>query len=121
MPAKTLTTILASAIILGFGIFGLGISQAAATEKQSKNPCHQIEQSCKSAGFVYGESKEGKGIMRDCVNPIMQSKPAAGSIPLPAVDPNVVSACKAKNPKFGVGETGYTPPVKDHKTAPAAP
>ena len=115
---KRLVGALAMTIFLGSGLLGFGISQADAAEKHPKNPCQQIEQACKSAGFVYGDSKQGKGVMHDCVNPIMQSKPAPGSTPLPAVDPNLISACKAKNPAFGAGETGYTPPSKDHKNAP---
>lgn len=94
---------------------------AASAERPKKdaNPCHQIEQACKSAGFVYGNAKDGKGLMRDCVNPIMQSKTVAGGAQLPNIDPGVVSACKAKNPKFGEGETGYTPPSKGKKDTPA--
>ena len=124
MQAKIHTALLAAAILLGSGLLGFGISQADAAEKHSKNPCQQIEKACKSAGFVYGDSKQGKGIMRDCVNPIMQSKPAPGPMALPTVDPNLVNACKAKNPKFGAGETGYTTPAKtpskDQKSAPPA-
>ena len=116
MPAKISTTILAtifatilaSAIVLGFAV-----SPANAADKHPKSPCQQIEKACKSAGFVYGDSKQGKDIMRDCVNPIMQSKPAPGPMALPTVDPNVVNVCKAKNPKFGAGETGYAPPAKN--------
>ena len=120
MRAKIHTALLASAVLLGSGLPGFGISHADAAEKHSKNPCQQIEKACKSAGFVYGDSKQGKGIMRDCVNPIMQSKPAPGSTPLPVVDPTLVSACKAKNSAFGAGEVGH-PEMKKQKGAAPAP
>lgn len=121
MSVKIYTALLAITLLLGPSLLGFGISRAdQPPPKHAGSPCQQIEQACKSAGFVYGDSKQGKGIMRDCVNPIMQSKPAPSATPLPSVDPGLVSACKAKNPKFGAGETGYTPPSKDHKNAPPA-
>jgi len=120
MPAKIYMGLLTSVVLLGAGVFGPGISQADAAEKHPKSPCQQIEQACKSAGFVYGDSKQGKGIMHDCVNPIMQSKPAPGPTALPSVDPGLVSACKAKNPKFGTGEVGH-PETKQQKSAAPAP
>jgi hypothetical protein len=69
-------------------------------------PCEQITQACLGAGFVKGEAKVNKGLMRDCVNPIMQSKSVAGAPPLPAVDPALIPACHAKHPQYGMGKVG---------------
>ena len=46
-----------------------------------------------------GESRDGNGIMVDCVNPIVQGRipRRAGSRPLPEVDPQIVAACRARN------------------------
>ncbi len=71
-------------------------------------PCEQIVQACRNAGFVKGAAKQGDGLWLDCVNPIMQgvtTVPGATK-PLPAVDPGLVTACKAKRPKFGSGKVG---------------
>lgn len=81
----------------------ISIAHAAGTP----GPCDQIKQACTSAGFVVKEAKEGKGLWRDCVNPIIQGTTAKKSvIALPSVDPSVVAACKAKHPKFGEGKVG---------------
>jgi hypothetical protein len=69
-------------------------------------PCEQIKNACLSAGFIPKDYKQGKGLWRDCVDPIMQAKTVNSSIPLPAVNPRVVSACKAKHPNFGEGKVG---------------
>jgi hypothetical protein len=70
-------------------------------------PCEQIIQACTSAGFIKGQVKENNGLIRDCVNPIMQGKAVAGTAhALPTVDPAVVSACHAKKPNFGEGKVG---------------
>lgn len=81
---------------------------AAAPAGKAPGPCLQIAQACKSAGFVKGDWKKGDGLWRDCVDPIVQGQTTVpGSTkPLPTVDPSVVSACKAKHPKFGSGKVG---------------
>jgi hypothetical protein len=76
--------------------------------KEQSGSCQKITQICKNADFDPGEGKKGTGLNRDCINPIMQGKtkvPGAKK-PLPAVDPKLVAACKAENPKFGQGPVG---------------
>lgn len=72
----------------------------------AEGPCKQIKDACEKAGFVKGKAKEGTGLWVDCINPIMQGKPqpAKAKITLPTIDASVVSACKAKHPKFGERE-----------------
>jgi hypothetical protein len=73
----------------------------------AQGPCQQIKSACLSAGFIPKDVKQGKGLWRDCVAPIIQGQtPNNATLPLPSVDPSVVSACKAKNPKFGEGKVG---------------
>jgi hypothetical protein len=68
-------------------------------------PCAQITAACKQAGFVQNGAKTGVGIMVDCVRPIMVGTPqqVQGAKPLPQVDPQLVTACKQRNPNFGMG------------------
>jgi hypothetical protein len=76
-------------------------------QSQETNPCGQVESACKKAGFAEGESKLGKGLWSDCIEPIMQGRQVKG-ITLPKVSPQVVAACKAKDPSFG--EPGKSKP-----------
>jgi hypothetical protein len=64
-------------------------------------PCAQIAEACKQAGFVRNGGKTGAGIMVDCIRPIMMGNAAQGAKPLPEIDPQVVAACKQRNPNFG--------------------
>jgi hypothetical protein len=68
-------------------------------------PCALITAACKQAGFVPNGAKTGVGIVVDCVRPIMVGTPqqVQGAKPLPQVDPQVVAACKQRNPNFGMG------------------
>ena len=80
----------------------------AVDNKEAPGPCKQIAQICQNAGFIKGDWKKGDGLWKDCVDPIMQGQtnvPGATKA-LPTVDPNLVTACKAKHPKFGGGKVG---------------
>lgn len=81
---------------------GLGVP-SASQPAPAQGPCAQIIAACQAAGFVQGAAKAGKGLQVDCVEPIMQGKAAESnsSQPLPTIDPKIVAACKARNPKFG--------------------
>jgi hypothetical protein len=65
-------------------------------------PCRQIRAACEQAGFAQGGAKEGSGLLVDCVRPIVQgTPPRSNAKPLPQVDPQLVEACKQRNPNFG--------------------
>jgi len=68
-----------------------------------QGPCAEIFATCQQAGFVRGGARSGDGLQVDCVRPIMQGTPQRprASKPLPQIDPQLVSACKASNPNFG--------------------
>jgi len=77
--------------------------QAQTASTTATDPCEKIKQACEGAGFVKGQAKEGSGLWKDCIDPILQGKaqPQNARLKLPAVDPNVVSACKTKHPNWG--------------------
>jgi hypothetical protein len=70
--------------------------------------CQKIAQACRDAGFKKGDWKNGDGLWRDCVDPIVQgvSTVPGGTKPLPTVDAAIVADCKAHHPKFGEGKVG---------------
>ena len=56
-------------ISAGMGVFvlSMGISVAG----WAFGPCAPIAQACKSAGYYKGGQKEGKGLVKDCVMPVV--------------------------------------------------
>ena len=100
MRASTITLGLAG--LLFTGAFGLSFAQSV--QPVPWNPCAQIRATCARAGFVPNGAKMGAGIMVDCVRPIMMGTPQQlqGAKPLPQIDPQVVAACKRRNPNFGM-------------------
>lgn len=89
---------------------GTALAQAPAAKmpNQPPGPCKEIATACRNAGFIKGDWKKGDGLWRDCVDPIMQGKASApgATKPLPQVDAGLISACKAKHPKYGGGKVG---------------
>jgi len=90
------TTLAIAALIISTSAF-------ADTVAPKEGPCKTIHDTCTAAGFIQNDAKIGKGLWVDCIDPIMQgtAQPAKAVIKLPAVDPAVVAACKAKRPNFG--------------------
>jgi hypothetical protein len=83
-------------------VVGLALPMAAQAANAAPGPCEQIVAACKSAGFVEGDYKKGFGLHVDCITPIMSGTPSPSKVkPLPAVAPQMVAACKQKNPNFG--------------------
>jgi hypothetical protein len=54
-------------------------------------------------GFVPNGAKSGLGIMSDCIRPIMLGTTKQQATALPQIDPQIVAACKERNPNFGKG------------------
>ena len=106
---------------------------SASWADQDQGPCAQIIAACQNAGFVQGGASSGSGLQVDCVRPIMQGKAAKhkASKPLPQVDPQLVAACRAKNPAFGQPRGSRAeaseellisaPPPPAHAAAPGSP
>jgi len=100
---------LRSAAIVSIAFASTALAQGPAKmPNQPPGPCKEIANACRNAGFIKGDWKKGDGLWRDCVDPIIQGKSSApgGTKPLPAVDASLISACKAKHPKYGSGKVG---------------
>jgi hypothetical protein len=92
--------------LLFSGVFRVSLAQVPLPVTQSVpwHPCAKITAACTQAGFVPNGAKTGIGIQVDCIRPIMASTPqrAQAAKPLPQVDPQVVQACRVRNPDFGM-------------------
>lgn len=65
----------------------------AAAVVGKEHPCHKIRTACEGAGFVRGgHKKDGKGLWKDCVQPVMNGTSIAGV----TVDSKDIQACKEK-------------------------
>jgi hypothetical protein len=85
----------------------IGAGPAAAQQGQGMpKPCAALRQVCAQAGFVPQGARAGEGLVVDCIRPIMQGipQPPRATKSLPAVDPQLVEACRAQNPSFGMGQ-----------------
>ena len=80
-------------------------AQAAATQPVPWHPCARIRAACTHAGFLSNGAKRGLGIMLDCIRPIMTETPQRkqATKALPHIDPQIVAACRERNPNFGKG------------------
>jgi hypothetical protein len=78
-------------------------SQDDAMQAAPSRPCAEIVAACRQAGFVQGGAGAGNGLQLDCIAPIIQGtpQPRRASQPLPQIAPQLVAACKARNPNFG--------------------
>ena len=99
MRQDSIPTTICAVILVGFGT--VAITQPV--QAQGSGPCAQIKAVCEQAGFKPGGAKEGVGLVVDCIRPIVEDKPQRPKAvkPLPQIDPQLVAACKSKNPKFG--------------------
>jgi hypothetical protein len=79
--------------------------QSAPDESAPARPCAQIRAACLQAGFVPNGANMGIGIIVDCIRPLMAGAPqrTRAAKPLPQIDPQLVVACKNRNPNFGGG------------------
>ena len=104
MRATTITLSLVSLLLIG--VFSLSLAQttqAAATQPVPWHPCARIRMACTHAGFLPNGAKRGRGIMLDCIRPIMTETPQRkqATKALPHIDPQTVVACRQRNPNFG--------------------
>jgi arylsulfatase A-like enzyme len=113
-------------------LVGMAVVSGAAPQSQAtaqEGPCAQITAACQQAGFTRGAAAEGSGLLVDCVAPIVRGTGPRSktSKPLPQIDPQVVAACKERNPRIGqgraaspdiIGPVNPPPPVATLPTAP---
>ena len=76
----------------------------ASAQQGLPRPCAALRTVCMQAGFVPQGARVGEGLVVDCIRPLMQGipQPRRATKPLPAVDPQLVEACRAANPNFGM-------------------
>lgn len=98
MPATRIRATILCQIMMA-----LGCAIAPPSAQAQGGPCGQIVAACQQAGFTRGGARTGEGIQVDCIVPIMQAteQRRRAAKPLPQIDPQVVTACKARNPNFG--------------------
>jgi hypothetical protein len=56
-----------------------------------------------TGGLCSQRGQECLGIMSDCIRPIMLGTTKQRATALPQIDPQIVAACKERNPNFGKG------------------
>jgi hypothetical protein len=97
-------------------------TQAAATQPVPWHPCARIRTACSHAGFVANGAKRGRGIMLDCIRPIMTETPQRkqATKALPQIDPQVVAACKERNPNFGKRREAKSQPSRQPTPEPSS-
>jgi hypothetical protein len=104
----------------------VGFVLPLAAQTAGAGPCEQIKVACESAGFVKGDARQGYGLWRDCVDPIMRGtpQPANADKQIPAVPPDLVAACRQVHPNFGEGHRGpprAQPPPPSQSPPPPPP
>ncbi len=73
-------------------IAGLVQAETSAPTPRKVHPCKVVHEACVAAGFAPGKSKEGKGLVKNCVQPLMENQPVAGV----SVDPEALASCREK-------------------------
>lgn len=58
----------------------------------TQGPCKALKQACKAAGFYRHGHKEGKGIYKDCIKPLLDNQ----SVPGVSIAPDDIKNCQAK-------------------------
>ena len=91
----TSTTLLAQANTTPTATAPAAGSSAAAPNHPDgqKHPCAAVEKACKAAGFVRGGYKTGKGLFKNCMQPIISGQSVSGV----TVNPAEIQACKEKH------------------------
>ena len=74
--------------------------------------CEQIKTACRNAGFIQGGGAHD-GLLMACFDPIVHGtvRPRAASIPLPAISPQLVNACREGNSSIPVAAPAGAPLV----------
>jgi N-acetylglucosamine-6-sulfatase len=114
MPVGVLSMLLAATLAAPF---------AARAAGDQGGACEQITAACQRAGFAPGAARAGNGLQLDCIQPIMQgeAQPRRARKPLPAIDPQLVAACKTGNPAFGQAKGRPPQPVAQPAPPPVSP
>lgn len=74
----------------------LALSFSSLLFADAAHPCKPLETACKAAGFYEGGSGSGKGLLKDCIEPLADGKSVEG-VKVEAAD---AAACKIKIDKM---------------------
>jgi hypothetical protein len=71
----------------------------------ARSTCAHSSRSYSNCAFAHYGAKMGFGMAVDCIRPTMLGTPQRkqATKALPQIDPEVVAACKKRNPNFGKG------------------
>lgn len=70
----------------------VAFSASTISFADSAQPCKSLEAACKAAGYYKGGAGSGKGLYKDCIEPLANGKTIQG-ISVPQDD---VAGCKSK-------------------------
>jgi len=77
-------------------VFLITSSLSSFVLADAAHPCKPLEAACKADGFYQGGSSSGKGLFKNCIEPLADGKPVAG-VQVEAAD---AAACKIKIDKM---------------------
>jgi len=68
------------------------VSTLSSVSWAEKHPCQKLKEACNGAGFMPGEAKSNKGLVKDCLAVLMKG----GSVPGISASSEDIQACKDK-------------------------
>lgn len=87
---KKLFVAVATLVLCG-SVFADNMMMPNMSAMNKNHGCKHIAKACKSAGFVKGGEKQGKGLWMNCMKPIIAGQTVTGV----NVNPADVQACQA--------------------------
>jgi hypothetical protein len=72
------------------------VSMSSVLFADEAHPCKPLEAACKAAGYYQGGSGSGKGLFKDCMEPLADGKAVANI----KIDPADAAHCKVKIDKM---------------------
>lgn len=86
-----------SALAVTVALAFAGAADATPPACQEAHPCLILREQCERAGYFVGGGKEGRGLWKDCVEPIL----FGNSITNVEVEPEHIRGCLAKRAERG--------------------
>jgi hypothetical protein len=91
-------------------ILALPTAFAAPGAPPPKEPnCLAVYNACTGGGYIQGDAKEGNGLWKDCIIPLMTGTTPPKSPPAGVTFPNAsqltqqIQTCHKNHPKWGMG------------------
>lgn len=90
-------------LVLASAFFSVSALANHHDHEPTEGPCLKLKQACEAAGFEKGKHKEKKGLMKDCLKPLMHGENVEG-VTVAAED---VTACKEKKEQHKEHRKGH--------------